>query len=143
MSFADTVVARTFLEQAFIGALFKMSRINQVMGERGRKLLVLRNYKFYYERTMASGEEKWRCCTKRCPASLKVLGEEKQLISSNETHNHAPYLNRQLERKNFFALARQKALNRIEVLQARSMSEFMNILAMVKKKSDFDSLNIY
>lgn len=66
-----------------------MSEINFIISKRGRSLIIYKLHKFYFERKLVqTGENKWRCCIKKCPAFIKILEHSKQLTLTNENHNH-------------------------------------------------------
>ncbi|CAH1158483.1 unnamed protein product [Phyllotreta striolata] len=62
-----------------------------MLSERGKLILVYKNYKYYVGRVLKrTGENSWRCFKKRCKAQIYTLGGREEPIFSRTsgTHNH-------------------------------------------------------
>ena len=47
-----------------------MYSVSEMLSEKGKKLLVVNNYKFFCEHTAKSGKKTWRCTNKKCRAKF-------------------------------------------------------------------------
>lgn len=94
---------------------FKMSDkfvLSEMISQRGKTLLVLKNFKFKeHNRKLASGETKWRCIQCKCKAYIHTLGEASARIvtSADENHNHLPVEENLLKRQMMSVSAKRKA----------------------------------
>jgi len=69
-----------------------MENITRVYIEKGKVLLVLKNYTFYKDRITQAGV-KWRCTLKSCTSKLFVIEDETVLLKSVIAHKHSPRKN--------------------------------------------------
>ncbi|CAI6369784.1 unnamed protein product [Macrosiphum euphorbiae] len=66
--------------------------------------------KYYFERTLIqTGEKKWRCCVKKCPAFIKILEPPIIISSSNEDHKHESCSEQMMQRQQLSASVKRKA----------------------------------
>jgi len=86
-----------------------MSEIQFITSERGRSLIVYKMYKYYFERTLIqTGEKKWCCCVKKCPAFIKILEPLITISSSNEDHKHESCSEQIFQRQQLSASVKRK-----------------------------------
>jgi len=89
-----------------------MSEIQFITSERGRSLIVYKFFKYYFERTLIlTGEKKWRCCIKKCPAFIKILEPSNIITSSNENHNHESCSEQMMQRQQLSTSVKRKAID--------------------------------
>ncbi|KAF0732743.1 Uncharacterized protein FWK35_00029433 [Aphis craccivora] len=87
-----------------------MSEIQFITSERGRSLIVYKLFKYYFERTLiVTGEKKWRCCIKKCPAYIKILEPSNLITSSNENHNHESCSEQMIQHQQLSTSVKRKA----------------------------------
>lgn len=86
--------------------------VSEISSQRGKTLIVFKNYKFKeHNRKMASGETKWRCIKDKCKAFIHTLGEPRSRVitSLNENHSHEPEQENVLQRKIISSSIKRKA----------------------------------
>lgn len=81
--------------------------------ERGKKMLLVNNYKFSFTAELKGGEKKWRCKASRCTANVYTVGMDNLISRSNLNHNHLPLNERQIQRQTISNLAKCKAVEEI------------------------------
>lgn len=63
--------------------------VSTMFSERGKKLLVVNNFKFSKATTSKRGNIRWRCCIATCPARLFThIFQEENIVEMKEQHNH-------------------------------------------------------
>ena len=63
----------------------------EMFSEKGKKLLVLDNYKFSKVHISNDGKTRWRCSNRKCPMKLYThVSEENKIIMICGNHNHEP-----------------------------------------------------
>jgi hypothetical protein len=90
--------------------------IREIIGQRGKTLLVVENHKYSEcNRKLSSGEVKWRCVNRKCKAFLHSMGDscDRILTKSNLTHNHGEITENVLQRHAVSASAKRKAVDDI------------------------------
>lgn len=87
-----------------------MESLKQVESERGKVLLIFKNFKFSDKGILKSGEKKWRCTLKSCGAKLYTIGEGNDLVivRNDATHNHNENVQK-LQRQIVSAQVKRKA----------------------------------
>jgi dephospho-CoA kinase len=69
-----------------------------ISGEKGKNLLVIKGFKFRFQKILADSNERWYC-TKKCKCYIKCK-ESREIFGKNVMHNHHAYseacLNRQI-----------------------------------------------
>lgn len=70
-----------------------------VLGEKGKKIILLNGFKFHFQKNLANGIQRWSCNEKKCACFLK-LSETNEIVNQNVLHNHdkveIKVLNRQI-----------------------------------------------
>lgn len=69
-----------------------MNEFIEIMSQRGKIMLCIDDCKFWKHRNLKSGEEKWRCENRKCPAILKTIGSgiDRRITFKQLQHNHEP-----------------------------------------------------
>jgi len=75
---------------------------------RGKKSAVIANYRFREYRTLADGHMHFRCCNKKCKASVHLRSNGTSLESKG-VHNHLPYDDHHVKREEVRTCLKRKA----------------------------------
>lgn len=59
-----------------------------MLSEKGKKLLVLNNYKFSKAHTSKCGKIRWRCVNRKCSAKIFTADDEITVIKIHVDHSH-------------------------------------------------------
>lgn len=104
-------------------------KLTEIVSERGRVLLVYNNFKFYEVGALSSGEQKWRCVTRKCNSKIYIFGSGCDRIISREdiNHNHPQDLQK-LQRQRLSNSAKRKA---VEDISDRPSKVCHNILMKI------------
>ncbi|GJQ84426.1 hypothetical protein Trydic_g15647 [Trypoxylus dichotomus] len=97
--------------------------VQSILGQRGHKLLVLDNYRYYKLRYVKNtGEVCWRCSTRGCTAKLYTEGDSDIGIRIKGQHCHASDSERMLARRAINNKLRNTIINEQRLLENSSNS---------------------
>jgi hypothetical protein len=89
--------------------------------------------KYYFERTLIqTGEKKWRCCVKKCPAFIKILELPSIISSSNEDHKHESCSEQMMPRQQLSASVKRKATDNPHDKPSKVLIQCLNDQTPVK-----------
>ena len=58
-----------------------------IRSEKGNDLLVIKGFKFRFQKSLAENMERWCCTNKKCKCYIKC-DERREIVGGNVTHNH-------------------------------------------------------
>lgn len=59
-----------------------------MISEKGKKLLLLNNFKFSKAHVAKCGKIRWRCINRKCPSKIYTADDEITILETNLEHNH-------------------------------------------------------
>lgn len=62
-------------------------KVRKILSEKGRTILIVKNFKFSFHKDLAGGAKRWKCTQKGCRAFLKT-NENEETFETNLSHNH-------------------------------------------------------
>lgn len=97
--------------------------LNIILSEKGKRIVVINNYKYSFQKILKSGEKRWTCINKKCRSYLLSMGEVDNVTVTKHVKDHCHNANvEQLNRQIVSTSCKRKAS-----LQKSSAGSFKKI----------------
>lgn len=83
-----------------------------MLSEKGKRVKIIKGFKFSFQKKLAFNKERWNCTTKICEAFLKVNENDKVLLNESKLNhnNHIPLSEQVLNRQEISNSLKRKAV---------------------------------
>lgn len=88
--------------------------VTESISEKGKPILIYDDYKFYFHKSFAGGEERWTCAGSKCKSFLRTSNTLPRVINLEKCsiiHNHSPMDTVSLQKQSLVTGVKRKALD--------------------------------